>query len=291
MVCVPALGVSLVGSDAPAARSLAPLPTLVLARAALRTSAPSRPVVQALSFSTTPPVAALSAVPGSVARRCLAQSRDTSLPWSRPSSGASPRRWSGLVPFGSAKHLPACHDAGFTALHPLPGSGKVACLSRRFPAGFLVRLWHLRLLRRSRCFPLAVSRSRLPAPARWVRCDTVPSGDGELPSDVPRKGNGAGRGCTVIGASRSSLASGAGFPPSRWPDQLSSGLEGILLSLVLVPFRKVRAPGSTLSLRSRPLVRRCLGSSFRFFRHGNRFGDFITGVLGGFSRRIACGAD
>lgn len=128
-------------------------------------------------------------------------------------------------------------------------------------------LWRPLLLRRSWCFPLAVSRSRLPAPARWVRCDAVLR-DGELPSDVPRKGNGVGRGGTSIGASGSGYAAGAGFPPFRWPDQLSSGMDGILRSLVRVPFRKVRAPRSTLILRSRPRACRCLGSSCRFFRYG-----------------------
>jgi hypothetical protein len=96
------------------------------------------------------------------------------LPWSRPSSGASPRRGSGLVPLGSAKHLPASHDVGFTALHPLSGSGKAVRLSCRssgwIPCPVLGAFW---LLRRSWCFPFAVSRSRLPAPARWVRCDAV----------------------------------------------------------------------------------------------------------------------
>jgi hypothetical protein len=78
--------------------------------------------------------------------------------------------------------------------------------------------------------------------------------DGELPSDVPRKGNGVGRGGIVIDASGSSLAAGAGFPPLRWPDQLSSGKVGILRSLARVPFRKVWAPRPTLFLRFRPRV-------------------------------------
>lgn len=200
------------------------------------------------------------------------------LSWSRPSSGASPRRGSGLVPLGSAKHLPASHDAGFTALHPLSGSGKAVRLSYR-SAG-----WIPCPVLGAFCFSdgpgVSPSRSAGPdsRPLRDGFAATPSPRDGELPSDVPRKGNGVGRGGTSIGVSGFGYAAGAGFPPFRWPDQLSSGRNGILRSLASRPVPRGSVPAFPYCSFAFALVLvvvsvRRVGFSVAVYR----FGDFHSG--------------
>jgi hypothetical protein len=175
MVCVPSRGALFVGSGVPAVRFSVPSaharggsrgPRDV---AAFPASSSGRG-----NFSAPPPVMAHSAAGGSLERGCRSPVSGfqflaliQALLWFLTVPGP------GLVPLGSAKHLPASHDAGFTALHPLSGLGKRCACPIGSPVGFLVRFLVLALLRRSWCLPLAVSRFRLPAPARWVRCDAV----------------------------------------------------------------------------------------------------------------------
>jgi hypothetical protein len=254
MVCVPSRGALFVGSGVPAVRFSVPSaharggsrgPRDV---AAFPASSSGRG-----NFSAPPPVMAHSAAGGSLERGCRSPVSG-SIPG--PNPGATP------VPRGSGSRArspricktPACLSR--CRVHSPASSvwlGKALRLSDRF-AGRIpcpvpgARASPTVLVSSSRGQPVST-----PGPCAMGSLRRRPR-DGELPSDVPRKGNGVGRGGIVIDASGSSLAAGAGFPPLRWPDQLSSGKVGILRSLARVPFRKVWAPRPTLFLRFRPRV-------------------------------------